>query len=85
MGWKADYRMIHGRQVRIHPGKVKQYVSEVTRWRLMRDGLTAVLESVPRTEKRVYVTLAEVMAYCDYRMECCVGDAETHTRGLFSE
>lgn len=50
---------------------------EQTRWLVMRDGLREVAACVPRNERRLYVTVAEMMAYCDYRydLEKSRGDA----------
>jgi hypothetical protein len=83
MGWQQDYRVLYGKQVRIHPGKVKVYVSEVTRWRILRDGMREAIGSIPRSERRVYATMAELAAFFDYRMEGLLKDTEEKTSGLF--
>lgn len=69
MGWQQDYRLIYGKSVRIHPGTPRVFEQESTRWLQIRDGLRSILKCVPRNERRLYVTLAEAMAFADYRYD----------------
>lgn len=74
--WKSDFRRLYGVSQRIHPKNPRKYTSEATRWRMIVDGLEGVLASMPLSERRCYVIVAECSAYAKYRLESLKGEPE---------
>ena len=74
--WKSDFRRLYGSLQRIHPKNPRKYESEAVRWRMIREGLENVLASIPLSERRCYVILAECSAYAKYRLDGTAGKPE---------
>lgn len=75
--WKSDFRRLYGVTQRVHPKNPRKYISEAVRWKMISDGLEAVLASMPLSERRCYVIIAECSAYAKFRLESLKGEAET--------
>jgi len=82
--WKGDYRKLYGQLQRIHPKNPRAFEREVTRWRVIAEGLGEVMDCVPRSERRLYVVLAEAAAFAKFRHRTLLG-GQAEEPLLFSE
>ena len=67
-------RVLYGRVRRVPCAEGRGQMSDLTRWRIIRDGAEALIETLPQGERRLAVGLQDLWAFADSRLDVLLGE-----------
>lgn len=67
-------RVLYGKRRKLPTAVGRGVMSDVTRWRIIRDGAEALIETLPAGERRLVSALQDVWAFADSMLDDRLGE-----------
>ena len=67
-------RVLYGKRRKVPCASGRGTMSDVTRWRIIRDGAEALIETLPSGERRLVSALQDVWGFADSMLDARTGE-----------